>query len=222
MSILCLAGISLPFFLFFRYLRSSEYFKIRDYEYFTGQNIFKINLEKAAERLSRLHPDYKCVVLKRQLPDRIIVDFKQHRAVARIALPEVFCVNKQGVLFRSIGEESENLELPLIVGLRPKISYRRSGVKYNEESLLRTLEFINNLNNDRNLSEHIKIKEINLANINDIILFTTTGCKINLGGVNSLNKDLLILQRLISEINSDLSEIAYIELRFREPVVKYK
>ena len=147
---------------------------------------------------------------------------KPRQTLAKVKLSEYFYVDKEGVLFGPISQEDENLEVPLIVGLEARISNPRSGVKYNENSLQAILEFINNLNKDSKLSEQLKIKEINLANINDVFLFTTTGCKINLGGIGSLNKDLSILQRLINEINSDITKIEYIDLRFREPVVKYK
>ena len=66
------------------------------------------------------------------------------------------------------------------------------------------------------------MKEINLTNVNDIFLFANNGCKINLGGIESLHEDLSILQSLVSEIKSDFAKIEYVDLRFGEPVVKYK
>ena len=114
------------------------------------------------------------------------------------------------------------MQLPLIIGLSTRIFHPRSGVKYNEASLLAALEFINNFNKDSELSRKVKIKEINLKNINDVFLFTTTDCKINLGTIASLNKRLSMLQKLVSDIDAELANIEYIDLRFREPVLKYK
>ena len=221
-SSLCLGFILLVLFFSYGFLTSSEYFRIKDSEYFAGQNIFKLNLEKAAQGLSELYPYYKAVVLKRLLPDRIVVDFKPRQAIARVRLSKYFYVDEEGVLFHPVDQEDDDIELPLIVGLKSRASHLRPGIKYNEDSLLSTLEFINNLNKDRNLSQQLKIKKINLANVNDVFLFTTTGCKINLGGIKSLKKDLSILQKLAGEINSDFAKIEYIDLRFREAVVKYK
>jgi len=222
-SIFCFAPIFLLLFLSYRYLTTSGYFKIKDSEYFGGQNIFKIDLKTQAQRLSNLYPDYKHITLKRRLPDRIVIDFNPRQPVARIALSRDFYVDDEGVLFYPERESKDNSQLPLIVGLDERISSPRSGAKFNEKSLLAILEFIDNLNKDSRLTEAgLKIKEINLANANDVFLFTSDGCKINLGGIESLNKDLSILQRLISEINFDLTKIEYIDLRFREPVVKYR
>ena len=72
------------------------------------------------------------------------------------------------------------------------------------------------------MSEQVIIKEINLANINDVSLLTTSDCRINLGGVYSLNKDISVLERLFRELKLNLADIEYIDLRFKEPVVKYK
>ena len=221
--LLSLGAIFLLLFFSVRYLTTSEYFKIKDSaDYFAGKNIFKINLKKQAQRLGRLYPDYKRVVLKLLLPDEIIVNFIPRQAVALLRLSDRFYVDKQGVLFRLAPGEDEHTQLPLIIGLESRITNPCSGARYNENSLLVTLDFIDNLNKDKNLSQHLKIKEINLANTSNVFLFTSTDCKINFGSIDSLNKDLSILQRLISEINYDLVNLKYIDLRFREPIVKYK
>ncbi len=221
-GILSLICILSPLFFLVRYLTTSDYFRVKDSEYFTGQNIFKVNLQREAQRLRHMYPDYKRVALRRSLPNKIIVDFIPRQAVALLRLSDDFYLDEEGILFHPPGQAIDNSQLPLIVGLRSRISDPRSGVKYNENSLLRILEFIDNLNKDLKLAERLKIKKVNLANINDIFLITITGCKINLGGIGSLNKDLSILRRLNSEIDFDLTKIQYIDLRFREPAVKYR
>ena len=219
---MCLIFIFIPVFLIWCYLTKSDYFKIQDSKYFDGQNIFKVNLMKEAKELSKLNPDYQRVVLRRELPNRIIIDFTPRKAVAGIKLSKYFNLDKNGVLFYPEDEKDDNSQLPLIIGLKSKISQPRPGVKCRDNSLIKALEFVDNLNNDQELKNRIKIKEINLANVNDIFLVTKTGCKINLGSTKSLDKDLLILKRVISEVNSDLTNIEYINLRFKEPVIKYK
>lgn len=221
-NISSLAAIFILFFLCYRFLTTSEYFKISDSDYFLGQNIFKINLRKEAQGLKKAYPDYKSVTLRRRLPEGIIIDFKLRQAVARVKLSEYFYVDKEGTLFLSAPKEESNSKLPLIFGLEMRIPHPKSGVKYNENSLQAILEFINNLKKAQDLDAKFKIKEINLANANDVFLFTAGGGKINLGGIGSLNKALSILQRLNDEIDLDFDKIEYIDLRFREPVVKYK
>jgi hypothetical protein len=222
-SLLSLASILSVVLLFIHYLTTAEYFEVRNSVNFTGQNIFKVDLPKETQALSKQYPEYKRIYIRRLMPHRITVDFEPRQAVAMVELSsKCFYVDGEGVLFSCIGQENDNLQLPLIIGIGSSISHPRSGIRCNEESFLCTLEFINNLNRDSNLSQLVKIKEVNIKNINDVYLLTTAGCKINLGTVDSLNKRLLILRRLVSEINSDLDTVEYIDLRFREPVLKYK
>ena len=222
-SLLSSAFILSLVFLFVHYLITAEYFEVRDSGNFSGQNIFKVDLQKETQILSRQYPEYKRIYLRRLMPHRIIVDFESRQAVAMVELlSKSFYVDGEGVLFTANGQENDNLQLPLVVGIGSSISNPRSGIRCNEKPFLRTLEFINNLNRDSNLSQLVKIKEVNIKNINDVYLLTTAGCKINLGAVDSLNKRLSILRRLVSEINSDLDTVEYIDLRFREPVLKYK
>ncbi len=172
--------------------------------------------------MSRVYSDYKKIVLRRVLPDRIVIDFQPRQAVALLRLSDDFYVDREGVLFRLSRQRQSNSQLPLIIGLGARIPNPRSGAKYNEESLQAILEFINDLKEDKVLSEYIKIQQADLTNINDVILFTSAGCKINLGAIGSPDKDLSILRRLISDIKPDLTTVEYIDLRFREPVVKYR
>jgi cell division septal protein FtsQ len=220
--ILSLTVVFLLVFFSHRYLTTSDYFEVKDSVYFSGRNIFKINLRQEAQKMSRVYPDYKKIVLRRVLPDRIVIDFEPRQAVALLRLSDDFYVDREGVLFRLSRQRQSNSQLPLIVGLGARIPNPRSGAKYNEESLQAILEFINHLKEDRVLSEYIKIQQADLTNINDVILFTSAGCKINLGAIGSPDKDLSILRRLVSDIKPDLTTVEYIDLRFREPVVKYK
>jgi len=222
-------------FLFFRFLTALDHFKVKEVEYsglfgkdmqkekgnYIGENIFKLNLKKAAKRLNALFPDYKIIIIKRALPDRVIIDFIPRHAVARIKLSDYFCVDREGVLFLSVNQKEDESHLPLVVGLKTQIINPRSGTKCNDIVLSKTLEFIDSLNRDKNLAAQLKIKNINLSNINDIFLTTTSDCRINLGAVSSLDKKLLILQKLLSKISHEVDKTKYIDLRFREPVVKY-
>ncbi|MFH1578072.1 MAG: cell division protein FtsQ/DivIB [Candidatus Omnitrophota bacterium] len=237
---LSLAAIFLPLFGLIRYLTTADYFMIKDSLYFSGQNIFTISLQKEARRLMYMYPDYKAIAIHRLLPNKVIIDFQSRHAVALLRLSDDFYVDEERVLFRpwSVADgqilnegnsfrflsqqHEEDPSLPLIIGLDTRIPYPRAGAESDEETLQAIVEFISRFNKDRELSGQIKIKEINSINIDDIFLFTANGSKINLGSSRSLNKNMLILKRLINEVKPDLDKVEYIELRFREPVIKYK
>ncbi len=240
LSILSLTILICALWLFIHYLVTSKYFTIKYcdsstqldrgiekdkyYDSFDiiGQNIFKINLQEISEVLRRRFPDYKSITLKRALPDRVIIEFQPREAIAMVELSERFFVDKEGILFRSTGQGIDSMQLPLIIGLRNKIADPRPGIRYSEGTFRRIIEFINSINKIEILSERLKIREINSKNINDIFILTVSGCKINLGSIKSLGKDLIVLQRLLHRIGDDLGEMEYIDLRFREPAVKYK
>ncbi len=220
--IVCILGVTSGIiFLALRYFNTAEIFAVKDSDYFSGKNIFKVNLKREANRLNREARDCKRVVLKRQLPDRIIVDFESHQAVAKVQLSDYFFVDEEGVLFDQYPHEKSS-QLPLIIGLEKKIPYPRTGAKHNEATLQETLAFINGLNENKKISQQLKIKEMDVTNVNNVVLLTTTRCRINLGDIYSLENDLLVLAKLTKEINFDLTQVEYIDLRFQEPVVKYR
>ena len=230
----------------YRFLTTSYYFQIKDvihinplYEMpgqtklpysseLIGENIFKVDLLKESKRLCRKYPEYRNIIFYRNLPDRITISFKIRQAVALLRLTGDFYVDQNGVLFRYrhdsalVDLQKYSPSVPEIIGFENKIPYPRSGQQYNQKALQTILQFINQINKDNKLAGQLMPKEINASNINDIILFTSYGCRINLGGINSLGKNLSILGELINKTNLDFKQIEYIDLRFREPVVRYK
>ena len=107
-SSLSLITTFLALFLSTRFLLDSDYFTIRNVEYsisqrynlaedkehylreFGGENIFKVNLKAAAQRLSNLFTDYERITLRRKLANTLIVDFIPRQAVAKIKLSRIF------------------------------------------------------------------------------------------------------------------------------------
>lgn len=220
MVVLSFAAFFILVYFSWRYLTIAEYFTIKDSEYFSGKNIFQIDLQAKAKELNRKYPDYKQVVLRRQLPDGISVELSPRHALARIKLGgDEFYVDEEGVLFYS---KDEQAGLPLLLGLDSRISSSRRGAKYNIAVLNEALRFISNLLVESALAQALQIQTIDLANSSDIVLFSASGCRINLGASVTLERKLATLQKLISELEPDLSRIDYIDLRFREPAVKYR
>jgi cell division septal protein FtsQ len=230
-----------------RFLINSELFRIKDIisngnksadlSYLKAKNIFTVNLQKETVYISQLYPDYRTVKLVRVLPSRLYAEFIKRKAIAIIKLNRYFCVDETGALF-DVPEQLEGQYLPIILGLETKIFGARPGSKFNLRELNLALTIINELKLNKALKDY-RIRVINVTNpsstsfimplsteeqragsFGDEASLGAKGLEIRIGADDISNK-LNILAGLLSQEKNKSSSIKYIDLRFKDPVIKF-
>lgn len=230
-----------------RILNSSDYFKVKDIiardtdkvdiSYLKGRNIFSLDLKKESLFISESFPDYYRINLIRVLPDRIFVDFVKRKAVAILKLYKYFAIDQEMVLFKPSASELDS-GLPVITGLETKIFGPKPGRKYSLKEIGLALNIIRGAKESRILKDY-KIKKIDVsepANASIIMTFTPPLPKATPRGMANLPEGLLevkfgednikdklaILAGVVFQERLGLDKVKYIDLRFKEPVIKFK
>lgn len=214
----------------FNYLLSAD--KI-DLSYLKGRDIITIDLRKEQGRISRVYPGYRRIKLVRILPDKIFADFLVRNPIAYVKLYRQFCIDDDLVLF-DLPDQKALLSLPVITGLETKIFGPKPGTKYNFKELSVAVEIIADSNKDKYL-RNLRIIKINMedpANASFILEAPDNfkpprqkpcadffEVKI---GQDSINDKINLLASLLAQSKNDLFDIKYIDLRFKEPVIKLK
>lgn len=226
-------------------LKNTDYFKIKDIiadgaaddlSYLKGRNIFGIDLDKEAEYILQAYPGYNTVRIIRILPNRLFVRCIERQAAAYLKLYRYFYVDNNSVIF-----DADNLmidaDLPVISGLEKKILAPKPGRSYKEiKELSLALEIIKGFALVKGNKEY-KIKRIDAANLMNTSFYLgflpeTAG----LSRANTINNDFLevrtgqeyiggklnLLSSLLSQMNNERSKIKYIDLRFKDPVIKFR
>lgn len=201
-----------------KFLLNFSYFKIKEIEFINGEinldhlrdnSIFSINLRKISEYLLSKHPQFREIILNFQFPGRLSVQIKEHTAFAKLLLLYgQFPVDEEGRILR----KDIVSDLPEILGLQNKIISPKFYETYTVPELLLSLDLIR-------MSPQ-KIKKIDATKKEDLTIFLDSGLRVKIGHRDYPErlKDLsLILEELkISE------DIDYIDLRFSDPIIKYK
>jgi len=224
-------------------LRTCDYFKIKeiitgkpeaepDFSYLVGRNIFTLDLKKESRYISELHPVYRKIRLIRLLPDRLFVLLSQRQALAQLKLYRNFCVDGDLTVFE-IPQELVETDLPVIVGLEKKILAVNSGKQYNIKSLALAVNIIKETKLNRGLEDY-KIKRIDVTNPMNISFFIqvpgntidqnrtiVAPLEVKIGQYGIAEK-VRILSDLLTQLGADIADIKYIDLKFREPVIKFK
>lgn len=80
-----------------------------------GQNVFDVSPEQARERLAE-HPWIAEADVRRRLPGTYTIEVRERRAVALLALSEVYLVSEDGAVFKKV-EARDPVDLPVITGV---------------------------------------------------------------------------------------------------------
>lgn len=225
--VLVLTVLYLSFLGIRRFFYTSKYFQVKevqiddsiDLSYLEGRNIFSIDLDKISNRISARYPKYQTVRMMRRLPNVLVVEFTERKIEAYIKLYRYFAVDRQGVIF-AIEEDDLEFDIPLIIGLETKIFGPKSGKQYRVKELNLALDLITRAKKVKALKD-LQIKRIHAADSKHLSFFLyESNVEIKIG--EEIKKRLRMLNSLLPHIKSELSSIRYIELRFKEPVIKYK
>jgi hypothetical protein len=228
----------------YKTLSYSDYFKIKDIinrdngvvdlSYLKGRNIFSVDIGKEARYALGFYPDYSKVRLVRVFPDRLFVDLVKRKAVACVKLYKYFVLDENGILF-SMSNDLEGQDIPLIVGLETKIFGPKPGQAYRAKEVMAALEIIREIKKNKAL-RGCPLKKIDVAGIGNTAIFLAvtvppadfTGTRgtdkgnwleVKIGQDNIKGK-IAILGEVVAASKRDLANIKYIDLRFKEPVIK--
>ena len=227
-------------------LTTSDYFRVKDVagpdlssgeiSRLKGKNIFLLDLPGEAMNISKSCPDCLRVRLARVLPDRLFAQFIKRNPVALVKLYRYFAVDQDGVFFES-SLSPQDSGLPLITGLEGKLSGIKPGKGHKSKEMFLALAIIKEAAKFRNLRSY-RIQRIDAVNADDITIFIPVGpepalyldwqapqrqkiLEVKISQGNIVEK-IAIMSGLINQEKERLGDIKYIDLRFNEPVIKFK
>ena len=243
----CLVIILLAFSFIIGYiwkvLTTADFFAVKQvvvrnsdqqFEYLKGRNIFSLNLGNQAWEVFLRCPDCRKVRFTRILPNCIVVDFLKRKPVALVKFYKNFATDEQGVLFYS-DPATEDPELPVIYGLETKIFAPKPGVNYKRSELGLALSIIHEFSSNKSFAG-FTLKRIDVASPGSAGFFMLLPRQIVnyvlpipkaewLGfevrtGVNNIRQKMMILGGLVIQERKEWANIKYIDLRFKEPLIK--
>lgn len=204
------------------------------FEYLKGKNIFGLNLSNEAWKVYLKCPDCRRVRFTRVLPNCIVVDFLKRKPLALVKFYKNFAIDEQGVLFYP-DAATEELGLPVIYGLETKIFAPKPGVSYKRPELGLALSIIKEFKASRSFAG-FALKRINVANLESAGFFMLLprqianytlavpqaewmGFEVHTGA-NNIRQKMMILGGLVIQARKEWTNIKYIDLRFKEPLIK--
>jgi cell division septal protein FtsQ len=192
-----------------------------------GRNIFCVDLRRPAVSAIRRYPQYCRIRVYRVLPDRIYVDFSERKPLACVKSERPMLVDEFGFLFR-VPEGAQPVgDLPVIEGLGSKLKLSSSGKRQSLAQLQLALSVIKGFQAYPALAAlRLKRVEIDGAGAVAGIEFKKDipgerEIQVKFGS-ERISEKVGLLATIFGHYSGDPGEINYIDLRFSEPVIKYR
>jgi len=176
-----------------------------------GQNIFLLKTKSLAETIYRNSPDYKEVLIKKKLPDQLMVTIIPRSAFALLeaGLEKKVVVDEGGYVL-SDGDLADNLPRVLVRVLPVQ------GEKISDEKTLQALKLIKLVQ-----GSFLDFKIIDSSSKMDFTLFLSQGLVATFSAQKDLITQVDSLQYILRHSRMEDSKIQAIDLRFQKPVLKF-
>ncbi|MFA5881028.1 MAG: FtsQ-type POTRA domain-containing protein [Eubacteriales bacterium] len=178
-----------------------------------GLNIFKANLKQAEEK-AVLHPMVRQVEIIRDLPDTIIINLTERKAIGLVAQNGNFIVMSEDGCYLSKVNNLSNINLPIITGI--DLGQAGPGQKVADGKLKTALDYL------MTMPENIRaaVSEINVSDLNNIRMFTIDKAEVRFGDAKRIGDKIKLYQEVINQKYQN--RIQYMDISYRgSPVVKF-
>ncbi len=251
-AIFIIIAVVAIFFIFFKtsfmlFIKELAYFKVNqlvviedgqltqsyknEFVDFQGKNIFGIDLLKLSGGIQRDHPEFHTVRVVRVIPDKLIIELQRRKSVAQVKLDKYYLVDTEGFILPT-GKNFPFNDLSIIN--LPSVLRNKDielGKRCDLDELKTSLTLLKQFSNSSGLKGY-KIITITINSPEDISFLID-----NLPAKSTYNKQagrleiklaegdlkekLQLLSRLLPEVTAR-GDIKYIDLRFKDPIIKPK
>jgi cell division protein FtsQ len=175
-----------------------------------GQNIFSIDLDLLAQRVVS-YPWVKSAVVRRQLPNRLVVGITERRAIALLHSDRSYLVDEDGVAFKHV-EEGDPVDLPVFTGFSIAAFAAGGATAQREAERLAGAAQLMRLCQRLGVFEEQAISEIRYDLLTGYSLITTDAGLIVRFGHGDYEAKIKNFQRVARSLDARLSQVRMVDL----------
>jgi cell division protein FtsQ len=177
-----------------------------------GMSIVAINLDEVRYEIEA-HPWIRSVKMKRQLPNKLIIQAEKQEPIAVIAAENIYYLNKYGEIFKQV-EDSEFIDLPVVTGIIGKEMPSEKDIG----SVCQTIKLLKN--QEKPLSS-MDLSEIHFRDDGGVsVYFKKMKIEIRTGLLGIENK-IDSLRKVVAHLNrtGKISQVGGIDLNYSNGIV---
>ncbi len=185
----------------------------------SGKNIFFVDLESLKKMVDEEHPELKNVVIRRRLPNSLVLSGKLRKPIAQVRSDRYYFVDKEGVVLPDV-KNFPDPNMPIVTGMGANLAkvYPMRFSKFEKEKLDKALELIIRTNETEELDRY-ELKFVDATDPGNISFFLEGfNVEIKIGKSNFRNR-LKVLATILAQLGEESDTFKYIDLRFEDPII---
>lgn len=178
-------------------------------------NIFRLN---SSEIQNKLYKDLRIEQAKvtRKFPSTITIEVVERTPAAYVACDYGFLeVDKTGTVLAAFKTLKE-IKVPMITGVTLRNLY--VGDKVVDKTFMAVVEYLTTM--DESILN--QLSEVNIANANQIVVYTTNAMQIRLGNTERIKEKAKLTQEFLQDEKASKLSIEYVDFNFVSPFIKLK
>ena len=219
------------------FLEKSDYFRLRGVDtkgaaeaslagvrndilkQYGNRNIFKIDLKAIASSLEPKYPDAKEILVKRSLPDKLVVDLRFRKPVALLSGGQMYPIDREGVILVNINSMKLK-DFPIIKGIDPRLA-GKNHKKNESKNLLIALGLLDEIKKTRFLDK-FAVRMIDASDIKSLSFVLGDGGPIVIMGYEDFRERLRTLKDILRDPRLAIDRVNYIDVRFKDVAISPK
>lgn len=184
-----------------------------------GTNIFFVDLNALREKIGLFHPEIKDIIVRRLLPNKLIVEGELRKGIAQIHSDRFYLVDKEGVFLPDV-KNFPDPNIPVIDGIGINLAKVKMSkfTKFEKDKIDKALGLIIEIEDIDELSNH-KLKRVDTADPGNLsFFFEGLNVEIKIGSSDFRDR-LQALVTVLTQFGTDINNFRYIDLRFEDPIV---
>ncbi len=208
----------------------------KNFAYLEGRNIFELDLDREVRKASYYYPSYQKIRITRFFPNHIVVDFFRREPLACIRSSRTFYIDENLILFE-LPDTQANGSVTVISGVDKYVLGAKYGTRCPAEAVAAALNIIKAAR-DNKVFRQYAIKRVDMAGSDNASIFLLVAdadtvytktdfpvkeqiMEVKIGREDARSK-ITLLASLLVQVKNNVHNIEYIDLRFKEPVIKFK
>jgi cell division septal protein FtsQ len=235
-ALITLVGIAAVFVMcygIYRFARESSLFTIKQikleepvsfinkriFRKIEGENIFQIDLNRLEERLTYRYPQISDLKVLRLFPDTILITARKRLPFMQTMADNVLVtLDDEGFVISTKSKRDE--VIPFVVGLDGRKVEISLGKRLRSPFLNAVLLILKRFQANENLAAY-EVEKVKVESLSRIHLYLSNGLRI-LMDANRVSRALRDLSLFLSSKKIDIDRTQYIDLRYKDIIVKEK
>jgi len=179
-----------------------------------NQSIWSVDLSNISLMLKENYPEYRKIIVKRELPNLLLFDFILRKPIAQIKSGRYFLVDKYNFILPQVKNVADS-NLPVIRGIDSKLVGIKAGKQCSSKAVKNAIELLEAIQ-DADIFKLSDLTYIDASDFKNLFFALNNRIIVKIGDTDFRNR-ITKLSYVLKEIEGE--DIAYIDLRFKDPVL---